>query len=39
MAWTLVKEKKKLEIQEQEDFEHLDSEEEACNNNPKSQEQ
>ena len=35
MTWTLVKEKKKLEIQEQEDFEHLDSEEEDCNNNPK----
>ena len=39
MAWTLGKEKKKLEIQEQEDFECLDLEDDACNYNEKSQEQ
>ena len=38
MTWTLIKEKKKLEIQEQEDFECLDPEE-GYNNYEKSQEQ
>ena len=39
MTWSLIKEKKRLEIQEQEAFEILDREEGDCNNNEKSQEQ
>ena len=39
MTWALINEKKRLEIQEQEAFEILDSEEGDCNNNEKSQEQ
>ena len=39
MTWALIKEKKKLKIQEREDFECLDPEEDEHNNDEKSQEQ
>ena len=39
MTWALIKEKKRLKVQEQEDFEFLDPEEGDYNNNEKSQEQ
>ena len=39
MTWALIKEKKRLKIQEQEAFEILNPEEGDYNNNEKSQEQ